>query len=188
MLVHISSIHISVSFRPVRQLDKHTRQPSFLFGCFVSSGPSTMVLSLSFLLFPPILFASRGKRNPFHCVVFIIACRNWRKSMLHISPSLFPFPFPINRVLCPLIVPKIYRPMSIIVFCCFVFSCSVSEASFFFFFCVTGRHEIAFFFFFHLVCSYTSSAVIRTAYINNSCNKSCCIFISSLLGLAEKSL
>lgn len=134
MLVHISSIHISVSFRPVRQLDKHTRQPSFLFGCFVSSGPSTMVLSLSFLLFPPILFASRGKRNPFHCVVFIIACRNWRKSMLHISPSLFPFPFPINRVLCPLIVPKIYRPMSIIVFCCFVFSCSVSEASFFFFF------------------------------------------------------
>lgn len=109
MLVHISSIHLSVSFRPVRQLDKHIRQLSFLFGCFISSGPSTMVLSLSFLLFPPILCASGGKKIPFHCVVFI-ACRNWWKSMLHISPSLSPFPFPINRVLCLLIVPKIYRP------------------------------------------------------------------------------
>lgn len=106
--------------------------------------------------------------------------------------AYIPVPFP---------VPLSYQPRALSFDCskdlssnvynrllllCLFLLCFRSE--FFFFFCVTGRHEIAFFFFFHLVCSYTSSAVIRTAYINNSCNKSCCIFISSLLGLAEKSL
>jgi hypothetical protein len=43
-------------------------------------------------------------------MVFNIACRTWRKSMLHIFPFPSPFPIPINRLFCPLIVPKIYCP------------------------------------------------------------------------------
>lgn len=143
MLVHICSIHLSVSFRPVRQLDKHTRQLSFLFGCFISSGPSTMVLSLSFLLFPPILCASRGKKS---------LSTAW-SSLLHAETGgraccIYPRPFPVSLSHRPRALPfdcsKDLSSMSIIVFCCFVFSCSVWEASFF----VTGRHKIAFFFFF----------------------------------------
>lgn len=109
MLVHISSIHLSVSFRPVRQLDKHTRQLSFLFGCFVSSGPSTMVLSLSFLLFPPILCASGGEKFLSTAWSSLLHAETGEEHVAYI-PVPFPFPFPINRVLCPLIVLKIYRP------------------------------------------------------------------------------
>lgn len=109
MLVHISSIHLSVSFRPVRATGQahQTTLVSIWVLYFLRSvyhGPVIVILVIS--SHPVCIW---GDKIPFHCVVFI-ACRNWGKSMLHISPSLSPFPFPINRVLCLLIVPKIYRP------------------------------------------------------------------------------
>lgn len=83
-----------------------------------------MALSLSFLLFPPILCASRGEKNSFPLRGLHYCMQKLEEE--HVA-YIRPFPVPLShqpRAL-PFDCSKDLSSMSIIVFCCFVFSCSV---------------------------------------------------------------